>query len=306
MGCVILDSIRHASNQSQSNPIQVKDPTMSPLRSILVHLDPSLCSRTRLLLARDLAEKHGAHLNALYGCTPSIMDMPYSLNEGAAAAIPILQKLDTERRDDARALFDSVSSIGPWPLHWNELRGEHVVTGMARHALCSDLMVLGQHDPNDSAALAIPSDFAVSVMIASGKPALIIPYANACKTLGQDVLIAWAPTREAARALTAAVPFLQQARHIHLVVQADSNQEGSGASAVEAYLKLHSVNAPVKRHMSVPDTSVGEALLSLAADVSADLLVMGCYSHSRARELVFGGASRTLLKSMTLPVLMAH
>jgi nucleotide-binding universal stress UspA family protein len=279
---------------------------MSPLRSILLHLDPSPRSRTRLLLARDLAEKHGAHLTALYGSTPSIMDMPYSLNEGAAAALPVLEKLDTDRRDDARAIFDSVSSTGPWPLHWRELRGEFVVTGVARHALCSDLMVLGQHDPNDNAALAIPSDFIASVMIASGKPALIIPYANACKTLGQEVLIAWVPTRECARALMAAIPFLQQAQRIHLVVQADSNQEGSGASAVEAYLKLHDVNAPVKRHTALPTSSVGEALLSLASDTGADLLVMGCYSHSRARELVFGGASRTLLKSMTLPVLMAH
>lgn len=283
---------------------------MTPLRSILVHLDPSPRSRTRLILARDLAQKHGAHLTALYGCTPSIMDMPYSLNEGAAAAVPILEKLDTERRDDARAIFDSVPSTGPMllpmPMQWRELRGEHVVNGVSRHALCSDLMVLGQHDPNDNAALAIPSDFIASVMIDSGKPALIIPYANACKTLGQEVLIAWAPTRESARALSAAIPFLQQAQRIHLVVQADSNQEGSGTSAVEAYLKLHDINAPVKRHTSVPNASVGEALLSLAADTSADLLVMGCYSHSRARELVFGGATRTLLKAMTLPVLMAH
>ena len=93
--------------------------------------------------------------------------------------------------------------------------------------------------------------------------------------------------------MAAAIPFLQQAQRIHLVVQADSNQEGSGTSAVEAFLKQHDINAPVKRHTSVADTSVGEALLSLAADTSADLLVMGCYSHSRARELVFGGATRT-------------
>jgi nucleotide-binding universal stress UspA family protein len=106
--------------------------------------------------------------------------------------------------------------------------------------------------------------------------------------------------------LMSAVPFLQQAQRIHLVVRQDSNQEGSGASAVETYLKQHRVDAPLKRHTALSSDSVGEALLSLAADTSADLLVMGCYSHSRARELVFGGASRTLLKSMTLPVLMAH
>jgi nucleotide-binding universal stress UspA family protein len=286
--------------------LKTKEPTMSPLRSILVHLDPSPRSRARLLLARDVAEKHGAHITALYGCTPSILDMPYSLNEGAAAAVPVLEKLDTDRRDDARAVFDSVASTGPWPLHWRELRGEFVVTGVAHHALCSDIMVLGQHDPNDQAALAIPSDFIASVMMASGKPALIIPYANACKTLAVEVLIAWAPTRESARALMSAIPLLQKAQRIHLLVQADTAEEGATASSVEAYLKLHDVTAAVKRHVPVSSDSVGEALLSLAADTAADLLVMGCYSHSRARELVFGGASRTILKSMTLPVLMAH
>jgi nucleotide-binding universal stress UspA family protein len=279
---------------------------MSSLRSILVHLDPSPRSRTRLLLARDLAEKHGAHITALYGSTPSIMDMPYSINEGAAAALPILEKLDIERRDDARAIFDSVKSTPPHLLQWRELRGEFVVPGVSRHALCVDLLVLGQHDPNDNAALAIPSDFLASVMVDSGKPALIIPYANACKTLAQEVLIAWSPTRECGHALLSAIPFLQQAQRIHLVVREDSSQEGAVASNVEAYLRLHDVKAPVKRHAALPSSSVGEALLSLAADTSADLLVMGCYSHSRARELVFGGASRTLLKSMTLPVLMAH
>lgn len=279
---------------------------MRALRSLLVHLDPSPSSRTRLLLARDLAEKHTAHLTALYGCPPSVLDMPYSFNEGTAAALPVLEKLDIDRRDDARALFDSVMSTGPWPLQWRELRGENVVTGMARHALCADLMVLGQHDPNDNAALPIPADFAASVMIASGKPALIIPYANASKSLGEEVLIAWSPTRECAHALAAAIPFLQRAKRVHLVVRADINQEGATASSVEHYLKLHDVAAPVKRHTALPSASAGEALLSLAADTSADLLVMGCYSHSRARELVFGGVSRTLLKSMTLPVLMAH
>ena len=80
----------------------------------------------------------------------------------------------------------------------------------------------------------------------------------------------------------------------------------AAADSLEGYLRLHGVAAPIQRHGAVASSSAGDGLLSLAADVGADLLVMGCYGHSRARELVLGGASRTVLKSMTLPVLMAH
>jgi nucleotide-binding universal stress UspA family protein len=129
----------------------------------------------------------------------------------------------------------------------------------------------------------------------------VIPYADVCPTLGREPLIAWKATREAARAVTAAIPLLQRARQIHLVAEDDGD-----APELEAYLRLHGVQAPLQRRAAVRAASAGDDLLSLAADAGADLLVMGCYGHSRARELVLGGASRTVLKSMTLPVLMAH
>jgi nucleotide-binding universal stress UspA family protein len=81
---------------------------------------------------------------------------------------------------------------------------------------------------------------------------------------------------------------------------------GDQAGALEDYLRLHGVEAPIQRRAAVPSGEPGEGLLSLAADAGADLLVMGCYGHSRTRELVLGGATRTVLQSMTLPVLMAH
>jgi nucleotide-binding universal stress UspA family protein len=77
------------------------------------------------------------------------------------------------------------------------------------------------------------------------------------------------------------------------------------AIGIEAYLALHGVQAVLEQQAAVPDEP-GELLLSRAADLGADLLVMGCYGHSRAREFVLGGATRTVLASMTLPVLMCH
>jgi nucleotide-binding universal stress UspA family protein len=279
---------------------------MSTLRSILLHLDASPRSATRLSLARELAATHGARVTALYAVTPSLFDLPFAMAEGAAEMLPLLRQIDTDRRNGARALFDrSASSIAP-PMHWRELGTEPPIPGVIRHALCTDLLVLGQHDARDAEAVGIPPDFIPSVLIGSGRPALVIPYADVCTTMGTTVLIAWKPTRESARAVTAALPLLQRARQIHLTCETDESEPASRTSDIEDYLRCHGVQAPLRLHVSVLPDAPGEGLLSLAADTGADLLVMGCYGHSRARELVLGGASRTVLKSMTLPVLMAH
>jgi nucleotide-binding universal stress UspA family protein len=279
---------------------------MSMLRSILLHLDASKRSANRLLLCRDLAAMHDARVTALYATIPSAYSVPFVISDGAAELLPLLQKVDEERRSEAKALFDRTISSGPSPIVWRELENVPLIPGVMAHALCSDLIVFGQHDPNDQASASIPADLIPSVLIGSGRPSLVIPYLDICATIGQRVVIAWKPTREAAHAISAAVPFLRRAQHIHLV--ADNGYEGVGgaATSVAAYLRLHGVTAPIEHRSAVSPEASGEGLLSLASDVDADLLVMGCYGHSRARELVLGGASRTVLESMTLPVLMAH
>jgi nucleotide-binding universal stress UspA family protein len=279
---------------------------MSALRSILLHLDASPRSAARLRLARELAGLHGARVSALYAVTPSLYDLPFAMAEGSAEMLTVLRQLDADRRRSARALFDHSEPSAAPLLQWRELDNEPLIPGVVRHAFCNDLLVLGQHDAEDTAALGIPVDFIPSVLIGSGRPALVIPYADICTTLGTAVLMAWKPTRESARALTAALPFLQHARQIHLTCEGDAGAAGGPSRDIEAYLRCHGVQAPLRAHAPVLDDAPGEGLLSLAADTGADLLVMGCYGHSRARELVLGGASRTVLKSMTLPVLMVH
>jgi nucleotide-binding universal stress UspA family protein len=275
---------------------------MSALRSILVHLDASPRSARRLALAGELAARHGAQVTALYATTPAVFGVAFALDPGAGAAMSVLPELDSARRDAAKARFDRSASAAT--MRWQELRDEPPILGVADAALYADLLVLGQHDAADAETDDIPSDFVPSVLLASGRPALVIPYTDAAATFGQEALIAWKPTRASARAVSAAIPLLRQARRLHLTV--DAGATPGAAESLEGYLRLHGVAAPIQRHGAVASASAGDGLLSLAADVGADLLVMGCYGHSRARELVLGGASRTVLKSMTLPVLMAH
>ena len=280
---------------------------MSSLRSILLHLDPSSRSSKRHAIARGLALQHGAQVTALYASTPSALSVSFALAEGMAEVLPMLQQLDIDYRDQAKARFDRAASGDRPAMDWRELGNEPLIPGFSVRALCADLMILGQHDASDPLTLGVPSDFAASVLLASGRPALIVPYVDTGDTLGKQVLIAWKSTSESAHAVSAAIPFLQRADGIHLTMDTEGHPLGHSADGVIEYLRRHDVQAPIQQHAPIrAQASAGEALLSLAADVGADLLVMGCYGHSRARELVLGGATRTVLQSMTLPVLLAH
>ena len=276
------------------------------LSQLLVHLDGSPRAARRLAVARDIAQTHGAAVTALYAVTPALLVVPFAPEAGPSVA-EALGQIDEERRTHARGIFDrSVASPGVHAA-WAEVQDYPIVPAFARQALYADLLVLGQHDPTDTEAAGVPFDFAETVMASSGKPALILPYADIPSTaVGQTIVIAWKPTREAARAVSAAVPLLQRARRVHVLSWGKEEEDVAGARLdLDGYLKLRGVEPTWHREGEEPDF-MGDLLLSRAFDLDADLMVMGCYGHSRAREWVLGGTSRTVLQSMTLPVLMAH
>lgn len=273
---------------------------MQTPKSILLHLDGSPRASVRIGLARALADTFEAEVTGLPCAMTALMRYPFALTT-APEAISMMKELDKACRDSARALFADAAGGSP-RMHWEEPRGDEP-WAFSRRALYADLLVLGQRNEEDPAAADLPPDFISSVLVECGKPALIVPYAGTVKELGQTVLIAWKETRESARAVAAALPWLATARAVHVVGY--GNAADASLQSLQAYLRAQGVEASV-RVGGVDDSEVGERLLSLAADVGADLLVMGCYGHSRAREWVVGGATRSILRSMTLPVLMAH
>ncbi len=273
---------------------------------LLVHLDGTRGSEARLALARSIAADHDAALTCLYAVTPAILAVPYA-PEAGASVIAALREIDDERRSRVRKTFDAQMATPGARAAWAEVLDDPVISGFARQALYADLLVLGQHEDADPDAAGVPPDFPEAVMAACGKPALVLPYQMPPGKVGQTVLVAWKPTREAARAVSAAVPLLQRARKVHVMTWAAEDEAVAGVRLdLDGYLRLRGIE-PVwhKEGGSEPDF-LGELLLSRAFDLEADLMVMGCYGHSRAREWVLGGTSRTVLRSMTLPVLMAH
>jgi nucleotide-binding universal stress UspA family protein len=284
---------------------------MSPVKSILVHLDAEPTAAERLRIGWQIGERLDASVTALHAVMPALLQNPTAFAVAASPEIaPLLAEYDSERRRAARALFDA-AAVGQQRLHWREAHDEPT-RAFVRAALYSDLLVLGQHRPRSRGDADLPADFVPSVLLGSGKPALVLPHIGPPPTLGSVVLLAWKETREAARALAASLPLLQGSREVHVAlwddadVPADAVDPAGGAgAAVLAFLRLHGVAATLHRQAG-PAQDVGNRLLSMASDVAADLLVMGCYGHGRAREWALGGATRTVLASMTVPVLMAH
>jgi nucleotide-binding universal stress UspA family protein len=268
---------------------------MSPIQSILLHIDAGDRSAVRMRIARELAQRHEAVVTAMFATRPRFVPLPNPFSEGMAV-MPMLEETDPAQRARAKSLFDRDGE----GMCWDEVVDAPPLPGFIRQALCADLLVLGQHDPQDRSTHDVPADLVTSVLFGSGKPALVIPHAGDPRTVGRCALVAWKAVPEAARALTAALPLLQSAARVHLVTPADEPPGG-----IELYLRRHNVDTAFHSIAAAP-AQAGEQLLALARDLSADLLVMGCYGHSRARELVLGGATRTVLQAMTMPVLMAH
>jgi len=279
---------------------------MSGLKSILLHLDTATTISQRLRCAGTLAQAHGARVEAMYAVMPALLQAPYAFAaDGQAAAL--LLSGEAEQRERARAAFERERAGHPGltGASWRESDNEPL-RAFTQRAWSADLLVLAQHDPASQSYAGVPPDFATSVMLATGKPALVLPYIETGPALGDRVLVAWKPCPEAARAVSAALPLLQRAREVHVTLWQEAAGDVANAPLpIETFLERHGVHATVHRDGKAP-RELGDLLLSQAADLQADLLVMGCYGHGRAREWVLGGATRTVLGSMTLPVLMAH
>jgi nucleotide-binding universal stress UspA family protein len=274
-------------------------------KTILVHCDASKSVSHRLDVATDLAQRFGARLVGLHVRrrfeTSIFLDGGFAMDDFFNIYDEGVKADETE----ARAAFTKTTTKGQeLTTEWRAVDG-YVDSELAVQARYADLVVAGQAGPEPTAT---PSDLPETVALTTGRPVLLMPFIGA-KPPGKIVLLCWNASREAARAAADALPFLKAAQKvIVLVVNPTVSAEGHGAEPgadAAAWLARHGVKVIVQRDVA-PDADVGGVILSRAADHDADLIVMGIYGHSRMREMVLGGASRTLLASMTVPVFMSH
>jgi nucleotide-binding universal stress UspA family protein len=145
-----------------------------------------------------------------------------------------------------------------------------------------------------------------AALFETGRPALVVPYSQKGGVKLDRIMLCWDGSRSAARAASDAMPFLERAGTVEVVIVTEHSKgdETPGADIAQ-HLARHGLAVEVKLIVA-PDAKTADVLLSHAADTSADLLVLGGYGHSRLREFVLGGVTRSILEAMTVPALMSH
>ena len=274
-------------------------------KTILVHCDASRGTAGRLGIAVDLADRFAGHVVGLH--VRQAFQAPAFTDAGPAMDSLYRTYETTMRAEEAMATAAFRDAVGNQGIssEWRVADG-YVDEILAAEARVADLVIVGQAEP-DSPPTATPDDLAEDIAMAAECPVLIVPYIGAAKPPGKTVMLCWNDSREAKHAAVGALPLLAAADRVIVLIidpKASRDREEPGAD-VAVWLARHGVKVTVQRD-SAADSDVGGVILSRAADHDIDLIVMGIYGHSRMRERVLGGASRTLLASMTAPLLVAH
>jgi nucleotide-binding universal stress UspA family protein len=283
---------------------------------MLVTIERTKASAARLALAAVLAEKFKAHLIGV-AAAPPLADAfgPVGYDAGIGPVsfdsdeFVARRKAQAERAAAAveaeHAEFERVASRHGLSAEWR-LAADWSGSELAIHARYADLAVIGQVHPNDDRLITVdPAD----VALGSGCPVLVVPHAGRHETIERHALIAWNASREARRAVQDALPLLKLVRSVTVLSvgshRAVGGRGGEAGADIALHLARHGLKVTVEQTLA-GDLEPADVLLSRAVDLGSDLIVMGAYGHARLREMVLGGATRSILRQMTVPVLMSH
>ena len=272
------------------------------IKDILMVIDPGPDGQHIEGFSLSLAQQTGAHLTAI-GYAAQIIapvsfvgDYPYDLmvqatEEARAAAESAYERLKTAAPADVQTEFRMLEGLS------GELQN-----AIGRAARTFDMTIVRQSPPQE---LDFSNQVLLSTLFSSGRPAFVVPYIHRGPARLERVMVAWDGGTVAARAVAAALPLLSLAKSVEVVTIASTTEDDKlPAFDITRHLARHGVNAELK-HLA-PGSSNAATLLSHAADMNADYMVMGCYGHSRLLEFIIGGTTREVLESMTVPILMAH
>lgn len=281
------------------------------IKTLLVNLNNEARAADLIAAAAAIARPTEAHVVGLYVMPPVLVPSDVILPMGADFYED--QVIDNKAQADrVKTVFDRQTRGEPFVAEWRvhgDARGAYlpIADGVIEQARSAELVIVSQSaDGRDPPML---TDIAERVAIESGRPVLVIPSCWRPREYGRDIAVAWNDSREATRATFDALPLLEHARKIRLITVGEATN-GSGTNTIPAAdvastLARRGLDVEVE---TVPsnDRHIGNAILSRVEADGADMLVMGAYGHSRLREFVLGGATRDVLRNMTVPVLMSH
>ncbi len=273
------------------------------IKDILVVLESGPEGRHVDDFALSLADQLGGHLTATGVALQTIApvsfmgDYPYEL----------MAQATDEARDAAQKAFERMIVAAPDSVHvdYVPLEGftSEAIDRVARLARHYDMTIIRQNTPEED---GFASQLAVGVIFGSGRPCMVLPYIHKGPAKLGKAMIAWDGGVVASRALAGSLSLLQRAGKVEVITVARKDQDIDSVPGfdITRHLARHGINATLKQ--LPPTDDIAAILLSHAADSSPDYIVMGCYGHSRLRELILGGTTREIFSSMTVPIVMAH
>lgn len=271
------------------------------IRDILVNLSTANKNDRARDYAISLAEKFDAHLAGVAFSYEPIYPMA---GEVVPATYLDEQKLENEKAAQrAKATFLKSAAALRVECHSPSATVFGAANLFARIGRHFDLNIVEQAGENTP-----EYDYIIeAALFESGRPVIVVPHIHSKPVSLKRVLTCWDGSKPSARAVADALPLLQKAGNIEVITIAEKGKVTEDFPGIEIgqHLARHGLKIDVKR-IDVEQTDVSNAILSYAADMSADLLVMGAYGHSRVREFVLGGVTADILSSMTVPVLMSH
>ena len=276
-------------------------------KTILVHVDETQSSLKRTQLAHTIASQFDAHLTgiALTGISRYIFEST-DLGVGDPNIMLHLSAL-RERAEKAIERFKQTSHELGVCTSENVIANDEANGGLGLRARYADLIIIGQSNRNEPSP-SVMSDFPEFMIVNSGRPVLIVPHTTTVTSIAERSVVAWDGSRESARALTDAIPLLKLSKLVQVLIinpnQDEATHGDEPGADIALFLARHNIKVEITTRFSSHDK--GSAILSTCKELGADLLVMGGYGHSRFREMIMGGATRTILESMEIPVLMSH
>jgi nucleotide-binding universal stress UspA family protein len=268
------------------------------IKDILVHVDNSPACAQRLELAVEIAKTHNAHLAGLY-IIPHQRQKSYG-EHGKA------RELETEKLFQLKT--DSAGIETEWLLAEWPVVDANVAEIMNYYSYAKDLIIVGQTNERISSD-EVPADLPERLILGSGRPVLVVPYAGAYTMVGKRVIVAWKAGRASARAVNDAMPLMLEARKVSVLsirpVGEPRELEKSTAYDICEHLKRHNVAAEVE-NLITGEIPVANILMNYAWENGCDMVVMGVYSYTSRGGSNIGSVAKQLLEHMTLPVLFSH
>ena len=277
------------------------------IKDIMVHLDGSPEDEIRLEYGQALASAGQAHLIGVFTNLLPELSIAMPFDGGAAAIVQVVTELEEQARRDgdatAKRLTERLTGLQvPTEMRRFDETFGTMSTKVAEQARYADLFVATR--PYGAGDTPVWLDLVGAVLFGSGRGLLIVPPGRHRQGPVQTVLVAWNGSREAARALSEGMSFIRNANRT-VVLTIDPQHEATAGSDVKAHLARHGVTAEIVAIES-QGRQVADVVLEESNLVSADLVIMGGYGHTRLREQVFGGATLDMLTISDRPLLLAH